>query len=572
NPLFVEQITLELAERGALRTNDPLAIALPLTVEAALQSRLDLLPDRERELVKRLSVYGRPVTIDDLVAVGVAEPAPGLGSLVAQRVLRAGGPGHGAGATYHVLSPLVAEAAYRMNAPELLVALHHAAADRLAGHGADPEEIAVHRERAGQAQEASRAYVQAALAASARGDSLRALRCSDRALALGDPGELAFALRMARADALRFLGRATDQERELAAASAVARDDVMRARVLTEEVVRLARAGRRDDARRVADGAVEAARRSGDRAVLALALARRAEMLIFAGGPGEAEEALAEAEQLAPHAGLETRALVCAFRARLANVRGDLGGARASFERAVALYRELGDVRRGASAEANLADAYNRVGAYDAASVALAHALDGCRRIGNRLMEGYALANLAHARTMQGRPDEALRRLEEADAVLALAHDARLALAVTVYRARAWLALGRSEEAATAADSAASDAIRLKLPSLAALALTVGARAFVRSGDTRRALDRSGRALALRDTLGGAEDDEGEVYLAHVDALCAAGQHKLAAEVRERAKARLEEIAGRIADPDWRLRFLRDVPAHRALMDEASRA
>ncbi|MCC7534858.1 MAG: protein kinase, partial [Deltaproteobacteria bacterium] len=42
NPLFVEQITLELAERGALRTNDPLAIALPLTVEAALQSRLDL--------------------------------------------------------------------------------------------------------------------------------------------------------------------------------------------------------------------------------------------------------------------------------------------------------------------------------------------------------------------------------------------------------------------------------------------------------------------------------------------------------------------------------------------------
>jgi len=31
-------------------------------------------------------------------------------------------------------------------------------------------------------------------------------------------------------------------------------------------------------------------------------------------------------------------------------------------------------------------------------------------------------------------------------------------------------------------------------------------------------------------------------------------------------RARLEELAARIADPDWRRRFLDDVPTNRALM------
>src|SRR5207245_9315307 len=62
NPFFVKQIVLELGEGGALESTvarSPDDLPLPLTVEAAVQSRLDHLPPAEKDLVRRASVYGR---------------------------------------------------------------------------------------------------------------------------------------------------------------------------------------------------------------------------------------------------------------------------------------------------------------------------------------------------------------------------------------------------------------------------------------------------------------------------------------------------------------------------------
>ncbi len=63
NPFFVQQIVLALADRGAAEPGAELP--LPLTVEAAVQSRLDQLPASEKDLCKRAAIYGRPFTAED---------------------------------------------------------------------------------------------------------------------------------------------------------------------------------------------------------------------------------------------------------------------------------------------------------------------------------------------------------------------------------------------------------------------------------------------------------------------------------------------------------------------------
>jgi hypothetical protein len=55
------------------------------------------------------------------------------------------------------------------------------------------------------------------------------------------------------------------------------------------------------------------------------------------------------------------------------------------------------------------------------------------------------------------------------------------------------------------------------------------------------------------------------VFLARVEVLEASGRAEAANEVRARGAARLIDVAAKITDAEWRDRFLRDVPANRAL-------
>ena len=79
------------------------------------------------------------------------------------------------------------------------------------------------------------------------------------------------------------------------------------------------------------------------------------------------------------------------------------------------------------------------------------------------------------------------------------------------------------------------------------------------------ALGLSGRALVIRDELGALEEDEAGVFLTHARALRANGREEEAAEVAERGRARLAELAAAIGDPELRRRFFEDVAENRAL-------
>lgn len=578
NPLFVEQIAATLGDRAASDQSGA-ALPLPFTVEAAVQARLDDLPDGARDACRAASIFGRAMTVTELAVVyrpdgEGSDAAAMLEILEASGLVEASVGGGAAGGREHRFrSALVAEIAYRTIAAEARAALHLRLAEHLARReDADREETAVHFERAGDQRRAAAAYAHAAIEAARTGATERALRCSDRAIELGTPDALRFALHAARADTFRFLRRRAEQSRELDEALRAASTPAERARALLEQSALTARLGDHATALTLAERAVDEAARGGEAETHALAIARRAQVLALAGDHERARASVAEAVERAAACDVRVRAVVAEIAALEAYLRGDLGAALDGFAEAARLFAEAGDVRRAAANEGNLADFYNRVGDHAAAEVALRDALEGCRRVGNRVYEGYVLANLGHALERAGRAAEAIAPLAEAEAVCEETHDARLRAAVLAYRARAYLALGRATDALAECDGAVDHARRASQSALAAAADALGARIEIALGHLDRALSRSASALAVRDSLGGAGEDDAYIFLARVLALRAAGELDEAEATRARGAARVREIAAGISRGDWRARFLTGVEENRALLEEPSPA
>ena len=565
NPLFVEQIVSALKEEGRL-DEDAEDLPLPLTVEAAVQSRLDHLPAKEKDLCKRAAVFERIFTSEDLEALGVFEPLALLSSLSRRELFSSRARSRGSSAReYRFRSPLVRDVAYRLTARSLREDLHLRVASRLAGLDGEPEETALHFERARRSEDAAAWYARATALSARRGDAPSVLRCAEKALALGPPRESLFPLHMARSESLEVLGRLEEQLEAPEAALAVAGGEAERGRALTDRAIWSWRSGAADEGFRMITEAVEVARASGNEAVLAIARGRQAAILIYAGRLDEAEVALDEAAALSDDEASPLRPMLAGWRAQLATARGDLGERRAAYRQAAELYQAAGDLRRAAGAEMNLADAYNRVGAYAEAERALRDALDKCRRVGNRIMEGYALLNLGYALSLLGRHAEALEVLEAGAAIAADTGESRLGLAIRIYRVRALLP-SDAASAVAEAQAAVEDAEGQGLDALRVMALMAAARVALVREKSEDALACTVAAMELRDRLGSVEEDEAELFLMYADALERSGRPDDANAIRAKGRERVRELAAAIADEEWRGRFLDDVPAHRRLL------
>jgi eukaryotic-like serine/threonine-protein kinase len=371
---------------------------------------------------------------------------------------------------------------------------------------------------------------------------------------------------MARNDALRFLGRRREQAAEVQAALAAARTTLEHARAHTEHSALLSRTGHASEAVAAAQSAVSHALEAGDPELATLARGRLAASLVYAGRLPEAAAVLDAIGALPASATPHLRAQAAEWRSELAGARGDLGERQEQSRLAARLFAEAGDVRRAARAECNLADAHNRVGDYASAEAALRTGLEGCQRVGNRVMEAYALANLGYSLAMRGRSAEALRILDEAAVRANTNGDARLAVFVRLYRTRALAHHTDPRTVARAAEAAAVQAAREDLRGVQSLALALASRAHLEAKDPGGALGLSARAIELLESLDGIEEDEAEVFLAHARALAASGHAAEAQAVAARGRARLMRVADGIGDRSWRERFLEDVAAHRALM------
>jgi tetratricopeptide (TPR) repeat protein len=561
NPLFVEQILLALEEQQLGGTRE---LPLPLTVEAAIQSRLDHLPSREKNLLKRASIFLPSFTLEEVDHLVAEDAKPILAQLLQRGLLAVRSRGERM-RRYRFLSSLVQDVAYRMLGDELRRELHLAAAEYLSREdAADPEDVGRHWELGGDSGRAAEWFAIATSQAARRGDNQSVLRCSDRAAQLGAPTERLFAVHLAKSEALLFLGRKEEQKLSLETALRFAATEPERAAATAELGWWWVNARETEKAFALLDEAIRASIAAGDSDVRARALGRKVVGSIYAGQLDRAEQALLEAEAIAG-ASPATRALLAGWRGQLASAKGDPGARSVAFAEAAARYEAVGDVRRAAAARTNLADAWNRVGAYAEAEDSLRRALIDCRRVGHRLMEGYALLNLGYACMMQGKVMQASAALDDCAAIAKEIDDKRLQLWCRIYHARAQLGGVSPISTAEVLEGVAREAADSDLPGVEVGALWVAARALLAAGDVDGAIEQSRRALARRDEIGGAEEDDAEVFLTAVVALEAAGRKEEAREVRQRGRDRVETIARRIADDGFRKRFLEEVPAHRTL-------
>jgi predicted ATPase/class 3 adenylate cyclase len=300
NPFFLEALVGMLIDDGVidastspwqLRTERLAALRVPPTLVGVLQARLDVLPAHELAALQAASIVG-PVFWDAALAA-LMEDGPAALPALAQRALVAARSGSAFNDTaeHAFAHQLLHDTTYDTVLKEQRRAGHARAAQWLAERVSDraAEFLAIaaeHYERAGDSAKALEFWDRAYRDARQRFALSAALTFIERALvqpALVD-ARWRYNLLQGRSTVLDFMGKAQEAaaaRAECAAWAELQDDDVMRAGVLQQEMLRADHEGRPEDARQLAEqvlqlvagqpyGAGEAALAHGELAWLAL--------------------------------------------------------------------------------------------------------------------------------------------------------------------------------------------------------------------------------------------------------------------------------------------------------------
>ncbi|MFK7985105.1 MAG: protein kinase [Sandaracinaceae bacterium] len=280
------------------------------------------------------------------------------------------------------------------------------------------------------------------------------------------------------------------------------------------------------------------------------------DVLLFAFGRPDAVEAVL---------GAERGRIADGVRARIAAHRGDLSEELRLRESVRGLMREdeQADAQHYAHATLDCASVLVKLGAYARAEQQLRKALGGGLRATPRTAEAWLL--LARTRVGQGRFGQAEDDFERAADEAERSGVGEVVLHVAVARAASAFLSGRRVLARAEAERA-QDLARLADHTVWRVrAFIEVSRASLATRDTKAAVkaaqevERLGRRQGLKlDTP----------EIAPVLALAAEldGRRDDAEVMRRSARAALLERAAKISDPEWRARFLADIPAHAELM------
>ena len=630
NPLYINEIIESLTERGILvpgrrvegrPTKLALArraaeVAVPLSIEAAVGSRIDRLPDEERAALRAASVLGRTFRIGDLAALLPAGDVAKRLDLLVQRGLVE----PIAGGAHAFRNAITQEVAYGALAPEARADLHRRAAERLGAgpryrRGADDARIAQHLEAAGDHLGSSRASSRAGAHARDVSGNVEAWRHFTQALRLlsDEPATRAerFDLHAEREPILRAWGRRADQEREIAALRRLA-DETGDPRRLARALGRLAAfhldGGRHAAGRREIARTLEIARAIADPIAEAEALRLEATVLLHIGSYPEAlslaRAALLSLGTLDDRAALLERAEALNAVGCIELHQGRADAAARAHGEALAIYRGLGSRRREAMTENHLGRASLALGDYQAALERFNRSHSLGREIGDRRGIGAALGNLGATWARLGDLDRAASHLGRAleldeisgdmagltGATLTLGQvqlrrgDLRAAaellergleLAQSMrdryqeIRALGYLALCQIEAGGTTAPiDLARSAVKLAreagIPNGIASGLSAEAAALGRLGRNHEAAEKSSEALAVLDE-GASIDEREEILRRHSLHLAAAGRADEAEVAIARAVAEVHAKADRLGDPALRELYLGAPPASEIL-------
>jgi len=651
NPFFIHETLELLVERGILASADAPAdapadggqqhdavrlrfvgreeeIAVPTTVEAVVASRIDRLPDDEREVLRRAALLGRQFRVEDLAAVTSVDPVAPTARLAARGLLEpSAGPGdvfRNGPAAYAFRNTITRDVAYGGLAPDTRALLHSIVADRIRRapgyrRGADDARLAMHLERSGDRPAAGRALASAATWAREHTGPGEAWRLFTQALALlpTEAHDERYAIHAQREELLRSWGRRPAQLREIHAMRkhAVALADRRRE---ADAACRLGLlyidAGKQAAARRELGRALQLGRDLADPLVEAEALRLEALLLATIGKNAEAEAVALESIKLLEARGADRAALLGRAQAlhAVGNVRvhmGRLEGAISAYAEALVIYRRLGSRQKEAATLNNMGWVFVGLGEYEEALSHYKRSLRIAQEIGDRAGIGVKLANLGQTYADLGDLERAKKTLDKArelheavgdaqglaDTLIsmaqvclrergeALAQAARdlergLELAqksgnryqeirALVYLAFCNLERGESPEGAIdLARSATRLAREASIANGEAYGLAAEALGLVASGRAVEGEELARAAVALVDS-GRDVDSPEQILHAYARAAGRAGHVEAARAALTRAVAEVQRKAKRLRDPSWRARFLEAQPQRQILED-----
>ncbi|MEZ4325472.1 MAG: protein kinase [Polyangiales bacterium] len=593
NPFFLEEML-----RAAIESPDD---ALPGTVLAMLQTRLDALDADARRVLRAASVFGVRFWGGAVGRLLGREDAPDatlehlaereLIELVDERDV----PSEW---TWRFRQELTREAAYATLTTEDRALGHRLAAAWLLEHALDdPLTLAGHFTLAGQPERAAAALARAAEQALDAGDHHATLRHVTRGLAalegadgsvraaegltdedaVGDAVDAAQTrarLRVAGAEAQRWLGAY--------AASLALADDA-----LTDLVAGSAPYYRALGCVVVAAGQTGAHQRL-DRALASLtsttaadksaslweliALCRLVHQRLGQRRLPDADALLTRARTLAATLGAESPVVAAwlhtTFAAR-AHVAGDWVAYVHGSERAVAAYDDAHDKRHACNQRVRLGYGLIETAQYEQAATVLARAVEDAAALGVPLIEGFALQNLGLAQHRLGQLELAHATLRNAEALGGEHGHHAVVAGACYYLCDVLLALGRVEDASVCADVAAKGFAGS--PFHRGLALAAQARVLLAKGDAGEALSRVEEAQRDRISVAFAESSDAVVDLTACEVHDALGD---AAGARTCAQAGIDRLSiylAAVQDAATRERMLVRVPVHAALMRRAAR-
>jgi|GEM_PF-4194476 serine/threonine protein kinase/tetratricopeptide (TPR) repeat protein len=489
NPLFVLEIVGALQACQADESYNPERFSLPMTIEEAVQVRIDHLDPDDKDLIKRASVLGDRFWREALEACGATAVSESLRRLCRQRVIRSRPKNDGRLAgfeEYAFRHRIVRDVAYSMLTEQQKIGLHLLVGQWLTNQGgAGAVEAARHFSLGGDANAAHPLWCAAATFAESEGDLDEAIYCLGRAIRGASDPPVVNGLRLRRLLLATSAGMVKIGQEELEPLSKVESDlsKLERAEFL---FCRGALQGRQahyaesipvlEEALTLYEQLEERSRQSRTYAVMAVY--RRF------GGLGGSRESARMAVSLADQdVAAQARALAVLMIVEFGG--GLLGEALATGEKALAACEEAGDLRRAVEVRGTLAYITQQQGKHSDAIRQLRLSIRQCQRIGNRFHEGYARNNLGLCLLYQGKLfSEALHQQEQAAFIGKEFGHVRLEVAGLSDAASVLLAMGETDRARSHAEAAVAlgDGLESEGAARAALAQCMQALGDVENG------------------------------------------------------------------------------------------
>ncbi len=550
NAFFLEEL-IRAAADGA-------GDALPATVLAVVQSRLEALPAEARRVLRAGSVYGMRFTRAGCTALlGGAERTgmidEWLVDLAGREILTPQGE------RFTFRHAPWREAAYAMLTEHDRTLGHRLAGMWLEQAGElDPMVLAGHYERGGEPVRAVRWILRGAEQALNGNDFAAAVERAGRGLAMqGAPAEL----HMIKAEAHRWRGESAEAERAaLEAMRQLPRGSAPWCAAAGEAALSSGRLGHVDALAGLLTSLPPLMADSPP--LLAVAWGRVAQQLLYAGRRVLVDAPFRRLLEVVDDVTTRDPPSGARLQIALANQAlfdGDTHAYLLRNEAASRAYAQAGDLRNGCFVGVSVGFAYIELGAYGAAKAVLRDTLVSATRMGLPAVITLAKHNLGLALARDGAIDAGRAAESEAAQGAAAAGDKRMEGLSRHYLATILFLAGDpggAEREARAAVALLAANPPLRAHALATLAQILLARGAPEAAATAR------EAHALLDQLGGLQEGEALVRLVHAEALAAGGDLPGARATIATAQARLLERAAKIGDPAWRDSFLANVPEH----------